>query len=115
VGNVFQNAPRHGGSLWTVYELQHGILTGLKFGGGVSASTYRFVDPSNDLVLPSYGRVDAMAGYLFGPVRNQERMFQLSVNVENLTDRRYFQSGNTPNVIFPGSPINAVSRLEVRF
>jgi iron complex outermembrane receptor protein len=37
VGNVFQNAPRHGGSLWTVYELQHGILTGPKFGRGVSA------------------------------------------------------------------------------
>jgi outer membrane receptor protein involved in Fe transport len=38
-----------------------------------------------------------MAGYLFGPVRNQESVFQLSVNVENLTDRRYFQSGNTPS------------------
>ncbi len=25
-GNVFQNVPRHGGSLWTVYELQHGML-----------------------------------------------------------------------------------------
>jgi hypothetical protein len=66
VGNVFQNAPRHGGSLWTVYELQQGILTGLKFGGGVSASTYRFVDPSNDLVLPGYSIVSVALPKHFG-------------------------------------------------
>ena len=29
VGNTFQNAPRHSGSVWTVYELQHGPLSGL--------------------------------------------------------------------------------------
>ena len=114
-GNIFQNAPRHGGSLWTVYRLQHGALSGLNFGGGVSARTRRFVDPSDDLVLPGYGRVDAMTGYLFGPERKDGKIFDLSVNLENLTDRKYFQSGNTPNVIFPGSPINVVSRLEVRF
>ena len=113
--NIFQNAPRHGGSLWTVYEVQHGALTGLKFGGGVSARSHRFVDPSDDLVLPGYGRVDATAGYLFGPEHKGGKMFDLSVNIENLTNRSYFQSGNTPNVIFPGSPINAVSGLEVRF
>ncbi len=115
VGNIFQNAPRHGGSLWTVYEVQHGPLIGLKFGGGISARTFRFVDPSDDLMLPGYARVDATAGYLFGPELRGSRMFDLTVNVENLTDRSYVQSGNTPSVIFPGAPINAVSRLEVRF
>jgi iron complex outermembrane receptor protein len=47
-GNIFQNAPRHSGSLWTVYQLQHGPLSGLSFGGGVQARSYRFVDPSNE-------------------------------------------------------------------
>ncbi len=65
--------------------------------------------------LPGYVKVDAMAGYQFGPALNQERFFQLSVNVENLTNRTNFQMGKTPTVIFPGAPINAVSRLEVRF
>jgi len=115
VGNTFQNAPRHSGSIWTVYQIQHGLLRGLSFGGGVQARSYRFVDPSEDVILPGYGRVDAMAGYVFGPVHNDEKLFKVSVNVQNLTDRRYFQSGNTPTVIFPGSPINALTELQVRF
>ena len=115
VGNIFQNAPRNGGSLWTVYQLQHGPLNGLSFGGGFMARSYRFVDPSNDVVLPGYGRLDAMASYVFGPARKEEKMFKLSANIENVTDRKYFQSGNTPDVIFPGSPINVLSRLEMRF
>ena len=115
VGNIFQNAPRHGGSLWTVYEVQQGAVRGLSFGGGFIARSYRFVDPADDLVLPGYGRLDAMAGYAFGPQRREARMFRLSVNLRNVTDRSYFESGNTPNVIFPGSPITALSRLEVHF
>ena len=115
VGNVFQNAPRHSGSLWTVYELQRGPLRGLSFGGGFRALTYRFVDPSNSVVLPGYGRLDAMASYAFGHIHNDEKPFKLSVNVQNVTDRKYFESGNTPSVIFPGSPVDVWSRLEVRF
>jgi iron complex outermembrane receptor protein len=115
IGNVFQNAPRHSGSLWTVYEVQRGCLRGLSVGGGVRALSYRFVDPANSVVLPGYGRLDAMTSYVFGPTRKEEKLFKLSVNLQNLTDRKYFESGNTPNVIFPGSPINVWSRLEVRF
>ena len=115
VGNIFQNAPRHSGSIWTVYELQHGALRGLSFGGGVQARSYCFVDPSNSVILPGYGRLDAMASYVFGPMHKEERPFKLSLNIQNLTDRRYFESGNTPSVIFPGSPINVLSRFEVRF
>jgi iron complex outermembrane receptor protein len=115
VGNVFQNAPRHSGSLWTVYELQRGPLHGLSFGGGVRALSYRFVDPANSVVLPGFGRLDAMASYVFGPLRKEEKLMKLSVNLQNLTDRKYFESGNTPNVIFPGSPVNVWSRFEVRF
>jgi iron complex outermembrane receptor protein len=115
IGNVFQNAPRHSGSLWTVYEVQRGRLRGLSVGGGVRALSYRFVDPANSVVLPGYGRLDAMTSYVFGPMRKEEKLFKLSVNLQNLTDRKYFESGNTPNVIFPGSPINVWSRLEVRF
>ena len=115
VGNIFQNAPRHSGSIWTVYELQHGHLHGLSFGGGVRALSYRFVDPADDVLLPGYGRLDAMAAYPFGPARKEQKMFKLSVNLQNVTDRKYFESGNTPSVIFPGSPVNVWSRLEVRF
>ena len=115
VGNIFQNAPRHSGSLWTVYEVPHGPLMGLSFGGGLRAVSYRFVDPANDVVLPGFGRLDAMAGYVFGPEHRDQKLYRISVNIQNLTDRKYFESGNTPSVIFPGSPINVWSRFEVRF
>ena len=115
VGNVFQNAPRHSGSLWSVYDMQHGALRGLSFGGGLQAYSYRFVDPSNSVILPGYARLDAMASYVFGPTLKNEKPLKLSVNVQNLTNRRYFESGNTPNVIFPGSPVDVWSRFEVRF
>ena len=115
VGNTFQNAPRHSGSVWTVYELQHGPLSGLSFGGGIQALSYRFVDPSDDVVLPGFGRVDAMASYVFGPAHRDEKRYKISVNIQNLTNRRYYETGNTPTVIFPGSPINVQTNLQVRF
>ena len=115
IGNIFQNAPRHSGSVWTVYELQHGALRGLTLGGGIHALSYRFVDPSDDVVLPGYGRLDAMVAYQFGPLRKEQRLFKISVNVQNVGNRNYFEAGNTPTTIFPGSPVNVLSRFEVRF
>ena len=115
VGNTFQNAPRHSGSIWTVYEIQHGPLRGLGFGGGFQARSYRYVDPADDVLLPGYGRLDASASYEFGPVRKDTKLCRISVNIQNLTDRRYFQTGNSTNVIFPGSPINAMTEFQVRF
>jgi iron complex outermembrane receptor protein len=115
VGNIFQNAPRHSGRVWTVYEVQHGVLRGLSFGGGVQARTYRYADPSDDVLLPGYARVDAMASYVFGPSHKDQKRYKIQVNVQNLTNRSYFVSGNTPTVIFPGSPINAWTEFQVRF
>ena len=115
VGNTFQNAPRHSGSVWTVYEVQRGVLSGLSFGGGVQARSYRFVDPLDDVVLPGYGRVDAMASYVFGPTHREEKRYKITVNIQNLANRRYFETGNTPTVIFPGSPINVQTQFQVRF
>ena len=114
-GNIFQNAPRSSGSIWTVYELQHGPLTGLSFQGGLQALGYRYVDPSDDVLLPGYARLDAGASYAFGPSHLDEKRYKISVNMQNLTNRRYFESGNTPNVIFPGSPVNVWTQLQVRF
>ena len=115
VGNILQNAPRHSGSVWSVYEVQHGSLRGLSFGGGVHAFTYRYVDPADDVILPGYARVDAMASYVFGPSHKDEQRYRIAVNIQNLTNRRYFASGNTPLNIFPGSPINVLTEFQVRF
>lgn len=56
-----------------------------------------------------------MTSYVFGPRHKDQKLYKISVNLENLTDWKYFASGNTPGVIFPGSPISVPSRFEVRF
>ena len=61
------------------------------------------------------GRLDAMASCVFGRARKDEKPFKLSVNLQNVTNGKYLVSGNSPNVIFPGSPVNVLSRFEERF
>ena len=115
IGNILQNAPRHSGSIWTIYEVQHGALRGLSFGGGVQARSYRYVDPSDDVILPGYARLDATASYAFGPSRGEQKRYRIAVNIQNLTNRLYYVSGNTPLDVFPGSPINAMMEFQVRY
>ena len=115
IGNILQNAPRHGGSIWTIYEVQRGALRGLSFGGGIQARAYRYVDPLDDVLLPGYARLDAAASYEFGPAHKELKRYRVAVNIQNLTNRLYYLSGNTPNSIFPGSPINAKMEFQVRY
>jgi len=81
----------------------------------MQARSYRDVDPSGDVILPGYARVDATASYVFGPSRREEKRYRFAVNIQNLTNRLYYVSGNTPNSIFPGSPINAMMEFQIRY
>ena len=81
----------------------------------MQARSYRYVDPSDDVLLPGYARIDARISYVFGPSRQDEKRYRIAVNIENLADRRYYASGNTPLNVFPGSPINALTEFQVRF
>lgn len=114
-GNTLQNAPRHSGSVWTIYEIQRGALRGLGFGGGVQARSHRYIDPADDVILPGYARLDAAASYSFGPAHNEEKRYRIAINIQNLTNRLYYISGNTPLDIFPGSPINVMTQLQIRY
>jgi iron complex outermembrane receptor protein len=114
-GNILQNAPRHSGSIWTVYDVQRGKFQGLSFGGGIQTRSYRYVDPADDVILPGYARVDAMVAYVFGPSNKDQKRYRIAVNIQNLGDRLYYVSGNTPLDIFPGSKISALTQFQVRF
>jgi iron complex outermembrane receptor protein len=115
VGNLLPDAPRHAANLWTVYEIQRGPLAGLGFGGGVFARGRRVGELTNSYFLPGYARLDATAFYSFGSAKNDLRRFRLSVNIQNLSDRTYYESGRSTTVIFPGAPISVVSALQIRF
>jgi iron complex outermembrane receptor protein len=115
VGNLLTNAPRHSGNLWTVYEIQRGRLAGLGFGGGVFTRSQRAGDLFNSYFLPGYARVDATVSYNFGRGEGESKRYTLAVNIQNALDRRYYESGRTAVTVYPGSPINVMTKLQIHF
>ena len=86
-GNRLFNVPRHGGSVWSMYEFQEGPFRGVKFGGGLVARSAREGDNQNSYQLPGYVIGNLLLGY-------ERRVGGLNVitqlNIENLTDQPYF-------------------------
>ena len=76
---------KNSASIWTTYKL----LPKLGIGGGAFYVDKVFADPGNKLFVPSYVRWDAMATYEIDP------RFSLQLNIQNLTDKRYFNQTYT--------------------
>lgn len=104
------NAPRHAASLWTTYDLA-GPLQGASIGVGAQHIGDRAGNTDNSIVLPAYTRIDANLAYDFdagfGPLRAQ-------LNVLNLTDRFYYDSGGAFIPLYPGAPRTVTASLSYR-
>ena len=59
-GNRLYNAPRNYGSLWNTYEFQDAVFRGLKFGGGIIASSQSQGTNDNTFQLPGYVTLNLM-------------------------------------------------------
>lgn len=79
-GNDIPNTAENSLSLWTTYE----VLPKVTIGGGAFYVDSRFGNEANTVEVPSYWRYDAMASY-----RVNEHV-DVQLNVQNLTDKRYF-------------------------
>lgn len=79
-GNLFPNTAKHSVSLFTSYAISDAI----KVGGGAYYMSKVYGNTANTLYVPSYWRFDAMASY------EVNRFVTLRLNVQNLTDERYF-------------------------
>jgi iron complex outermembrane receptor protein len=110
-GARLMNAPRHSASLWTTYDLA-GRLRGASIGLGAQHIGERAGNTSNSIVLPAYTRVDTNLAYDFdagfGPLRAQ-------LNVLNLFDRFYYDSGGAFIPLYPGAPRTVTASLAYRF
>lgn len=105
------NAPEHSASLWTTYDLA-GSLQGASVGVGAQHIGRRAGNTDNSLFLPSYTRFDANLAYDFdagfGPMRAQ-------VNVLNIFDEFYYDSGGAFIPLYPGAPRTVTASLSYRF
>ncbi|ALM82839.1 TonB-dependent siderophore receptor [Bordetella sp. N] len=109
VGDVLSNAPRHSGSLWTVYQLES--VPGLQVGAGVYYVGSREATTPNTFKLGGYVRTDLMASYQQGPWKTQ-------LNVFNLFNRKYYTGGSAATfdyTLMPSPPRLAQLTVSYRF
>lgn len=79
-GNQVQNVAKNSATLWTTYQ----ILPQLQIGAGAAAMDKVYGNAANTKYVPGYVRYDAMARY------NVNKNVDLQLNVNNLSDKRYF-------------------------
>ena len=101
-GRKLSQLPRHQFSAWTRYDVNEKLGLGL----GLIHQSSSYAAISNAVVLPAFTRVDAAVYYTVSPA------FTLQLNVENLTDARYYPAAHTDHNISTGRPLNA--RLTAR-
>jgi iron complex outermembrane recepter protein len=97
VENRINNVPEHAFSLWSTYEIQKGNLQGLGFGLGLFYVGERQGDLDNSFSLPSYLRTDAALFY-------RRNNFRAALNLQNLFDNEYFETGESLLRVYPGAP-----------
>ena len=100
-GMTAVNVPEHSGVAWTTYHL----TDNWELGGGVFYASDRYADSVNEAVLPGYARLDAVLAY-------HQKHYDVQLNVFNLTDTVYYESGQT-NSALPGTPVSG--QLTVSF
>lgn len=79
-GNQVQNVAKNSATLWTTYQ----VLPQFTIGGGATYMDKVFGNATNTKWVPSYVRYDAMARYTVN------KNVDLQLNVNNLSDKRYF-------------------------
>ncbi|GLH71655.1 ligand-gated channel [Geothrix limicola] len=97
--------PRRAATCWNKVELTSQWALGL----GLIHQSSSFASTTNAVILPAFIRADAAVYFSFG------KQNRLSLNLENLLDRRYYPTaGNDYNIVV-GSPRRAQLTLSCRF
>ena len=97
--------PKHSASLWTRYD----PIETLGIAVGVIRQGKRFSAQDNAVVMAGYTRFD---GAVYYDITDN---ISAQLNVENLFDKRYFQSAHSNTNHTPGSPRAFKVILNARF
>lgn len=104
-GNQFPNTPKNSASLWTTFA----VTPKLTVGGGAYYQDKVYGDANNLKWVPSYTRLDAMASYAVN------RNLSLQLNVQNLTDKYYFDKAYAAHYVTVAPGRSATLSLNVSF
>lgn len=101
------NAASSSGSLWVTYDIGGGLTTAT----GFYATSSRYADQANSVVLPGYVRFDANVAYV---TRWSDTDWRAQLNVLNLFDTVHYEAGST-RYAYPGTPLAAQLTLAASF
>ncbi|WP_347455320.1 TonB-dependent receptor domain-containing protein [Acinetobacter thermotolerans] len=104
-GNQVQNVAKNSATLWTTYDLTPAFT----IGAGAVAMDKVYGDAANTKYVPGYVRYDAMARY------NVNKNVDLQLNVNNLTDERYFTKAYASHYATEAEGRNAVLSLNFKY
>ncbi|WP_347474036.1 TonB-dependent siderophore receptor [Acinetobacter thermotolerans] len=104
-GNQMPNVPKNSATLWTTYDLTPAFT----IGAGAVAMDKVYGDLANTKYVPGYVRYDAMARY------NVNKNVDLQLNVNNLTDERYFTKAYASHYATEAEGRNAVLSLNFKY
>jgi iron complex outermembrane receptor protein len=107
VGLAKENAPKHSSGSWIKYTIRKGTFSGLGFGLGHSQVSERETF-DRTLQLPAYVVFN-------GGIYYQVKRLQLSVNLNNLADKKYISGGYNYERNFPGAPRNFLLNVGYTF
>jgi iron complex outermembrane receptor protein len=114
-GNRFPGVPDNTGNLWVKYDAD-GSFRGLTGAVGVSRVGMAWGDFANSFMVPAYTLVKLMGGYRFQVGKS---WVTTQVNVDNLTNERYFYGWNPAFSnrfsLTPGAPRSVLGTVRMEF
>ncbi len=99
------NVPKNSTTLWTTYQ----VLPQLTVGAGALAMDKVYGDAANTKFVPGYVRYDAMARY------NVNKNVDLQLNLNNLSDKRYFTKAYASHYATEAEGRNAVLSINFKY
>ncbi|OTG76068.1 TonB-dependent siderophore receptor [Acinetobacter sp. ANC 4169] len=104
-GNQVQNVAKNSATLWTTYQ----VLPQLTLGAGATAMDKVYGNATNTKFVPGYVRYDAMARY------NVNKNVDLQLNLNNLSDERYFTKAYSSHYATEAEGRSAVLSLNFKY
>jgi len=113
IGRALGNVPDHSVRIWAAYEFFSGSpLQGLGLGAGLRHESDRRAQ-FDDTQLDAFTTLDAAVWYERSLAGG--KAIRAQVNIENLTDKRFFPRASDQSIVHPGEPLNVRATITLTF